>query len=100
MTNGANVAISEHSIPDPILPQASITPQYWADQVLWRSYKAALAFAIREERRRCRQIIISFEKKAPESFCDEIRNLIRQLDRDQSCENMIDYCLMSVATET
>jgi hypothetical protein len=64
------------------LPQIDPTPQYWADQVLWRSYKAALAFAVREERRRCRQIVKSFENSESGPVREQIRELISQLDTD------------------
>jgi hypothetical protein len=64
------------------LPQIEATPQYWADQVLWRSYKAALAFAVREERRRCRQIVRSFENSTSGPIREKIQELIGQLDAD------------------
>jgi hypothetical protein len=49
---------------------------------VWRSYKAALAFAVREERRRCREIIVSFEHSAPENIRKEIEKIIKRLDAE------------------
>lgn len=58
------------------------TQQYWADHVLWRSYKAALAFAIREERKRCREIILCRERDAPENVREEIQRILICLDAE------------------
>lgn len=66
----------------PIFTPPVPTQQYWADHVLWRSYKAALAFAVREERKRCREIILRRERTAPENVREEIQRMLICLDAE------------------
>jgi hypothetical protein len=59
-------------------------PQYWADQALWDAYQASLALSVREERKRCREIVQTFAETAPINVRDQILDLIRRIDLSPS----------------
>jgi hypothetical protein len=54
--------------------------QYWADQWVVDAFKAALARKERVERKRCRDIILAYQRAAPAFVREYLQQLIVQMD--------------------
>jgi hypothetical protein len=53
---------------------------YWAEQWALDALKAALAHKERVERTRCRDIVLAYQREAPDFVREHLRLLILQID--------------------
>lgn len=71
-----------HTVVFEPFPEAVRSPdrRYCADKAFWEIYRASLLLQAQEERRRCRQILEDYLKRAPKSVRHHIQLLINKIE--------------------